>query len=95
MREVTGLQERKLTVRHGEGCGNQTPVRYGEDEKRRKERHASPRKKRERACARTHTRAGRISVAREWGGGREQEREVGLDDIMCCYSPAECWQEDF
>lgn len=37
-----------------------------------------------------------ISVAREQGrGGKGREREVGLDDIMCCYSPAEAWQEDF
>lgn len=86
MREVTGLQERKLTERRGEGCGNQTPVTHREDEERRKERHAGPCKKIE------HARTRGISVACEWG---RREREVGLDDIMCCYSPAERWQEDF
>lgn len=91
MREVTGLQERKLTERRGEGCGNQTPVTHREGEERRKERHAGPCKKIEHAHIHARARAG-FSVAREW---ERREREVGLDDIMCCYSPAERWQEDF
>lgn len=59
----------------------------------RETRKPEEEKKSTRACTRADT--GRISVSCEWGRGREQEREVGLDDIMCCYSPAERWQEDF
>lgn len=97
MGEVTGLREKKLTLRRGEGCGNQTPLRYRQAEERRKRDTQARGRKEEHTRAHAHTRAdtGRISVSREWGRGRVQEREVGLDDIMCCYSPAECWQEDF
>lgn len=49
-----------------------------------------------RAHTRAHTRSEAASgfqqhVSVEKG----RERGVGLDDIMCCYSPAEGWQEDF
>lgn len=47
-----------------------------------------------------HTDRGRRQAAGDCSFAREREgegggKEVGLDDIMCCYSPAEACQEDF
>lgn len=36
-----------------------------------------------------------VSRGRERERGRGRKQEEGLNDIMCCYSPAEAWQEDF
>lgn len=54
----------------------------------------SQKEKKNRAHRGRRQAAGDCSFAREWegeGGGKE----VGLDDIMCCYSPAEACREDF